>query len=128
MSFAPFHTFLLATIRQGIIITARKRSLPRLCIYTCLSVILLGGSTWAGTPPGQVHLRQVHPLAGTPPRSSACWEIRATRGRYASYWKAFLLQGAFCIPQFPFACERPNDNLALYKSFKLPFGHSHSKI
>ena len=73
----------------------------------------------AGTPPGQVHSprqvhptrqvhplgrytlrsgtppRQVHPLAGTPqagttPRSSACWEIRATSGRYASYWNAFL--------------------------------------
>ena len=45
-----------------------------------------------GTPPGtrytpdQVHPRtQVHP-----PRSSACWEIRATSGRYASYWNAFL--------------------------------------
>ena len=25
-----------------------------------------------------------------PPPSSACWEIRATRGRYASYWNAFL--------------------------------------
>ena len=34
----------------------------------------------AGTPPGQVH----------PPGSSACWEIRATSGRYASYWNAFL--------------------------------------
>ena len=53
-----------------------------------------------GTPPGQ----------GTPPRtrynppktrytpgtrythhgSTACWEIRATSGRYASYWNAFL--------------------------------------
>ena len=26
-----------------------------------------------------------------PPRSSACWEIRATSGRYASYWNTFLL-------------------------------------
>ena len=30
------------------------------------------------------------PWAGTP-QSSACWEIRATSGRYASYWNAFLL-------------------------------------
>ena len=31
---------------------------------------------------------------GTPPPGSiACWEIRATSGRYASYWNAFL----FCI-------------------------------
>ena len=36
-----------------------------------------GGSTWAGTPP----------VAGTPPGR----EIRATSGRYASYWNAFLL-------------------------------------
>ena len=41
------------------------------------------------TPPSprQVHTSQ----AGTPsPRSSACWEIRATSGRYASHWNAFL--------------------------------------
>ena len=61
----------------------------------------------AGTPPGQVHPqdrytpRQVHPpRTSTPPGkytpldrytpgSSACWEIRATSGRYASYWNAF---------------------------------------
>ena len=36
-----------------------------------------GTTPWAGTPPGQV-----------PP--GACWEIRATSGRYASYWNAFL--------------------------------------
>ena len=48
---------------MGGFITARKRSLRRLCFYTCLSVILFtGGSTWAGTSPGQVH-----PKAGTPP-------------------------------------------------------------
>ena len=40
---------------------------------------------WAGTPPGTRYT----PQAGTPP-SSACWEIRATSGRYASYWNAFL--------------------------------------
>ena len=40
------------------IITARKRSLRRLCFYTCLSVILFTG--W-GLP------GQVHPRAGTPP-------------------------------------------------------------
>ena len=40
----------------------------------------------AGTPPGRYTLQ-----ADTPPsRSSACWEIRATSGRYASYWNAFL--------------------------------------
>ena len=47
------------------IITTHKRSLRRLCFYTCLSDILFtgGGSTLAGTPPRQVHA----PLqAGTP--------------------------------------------------------------
>ena len=70
-------------------------------------------TSWTGTPwqvhtPRQVHPlgrypRQIHPLGqGTPPgrytpwqvhpiRSSACWEIQATSGRYASYWNAFLL-------------------------------------
>ena len=64
---------------------------------------LTGTPPWADTPPRQVHLPgQVHPpgqvlQAGTPPvgappppRSSACWEIRATCRRYASYWNAFL--------------------------------------
>ena len=46
-----------------------------------------------GTPPrAQVH----PPVPGTPPRTRytprrrACWEIRPTRGRYASYWNAIL--------------------------------------
>ena len=45
------------TIRYTIF-TARKRSLRRLCFYTCLST----GGTWAGTPPGKYP-----PWAGTPP-------------------------------------------------------------
>ena len=59
----------------------------------------------AGTPPGQVHppgpgtapgpgtplgAGSPPPGLGTPPGSSACWEIRATSERYASYWNAFL--------------------------------------
>ena len=56
------------------LITTRKRSLRRLCFYTCLSVILftgggyLGRSTpgpgtppWPGTPPGRYTPGQVHP-------------------------------------------------------------------
>ena len=99
------------------VITARKRSLRRLFLHlsVCHSVHGGGGGVpgqvhpRAGTPPGQVHPPQagtpppwqVHslpgrytPLAGTPPPpppgSSACWEIRATSRRYASYWNAFL--------------------------------------
>ena len=47
-----------------------------------------------GTPPGTRYTPlpdQVHP----PPGSSACREIRATSGRYASYWNAFLLKIEF---------------------------------
>ena len=83
----------------------------------------LGRYPQAGTPPRQVPPRQVHPLgrsthlgrytpcSGTPPRqvqplgryppgrypprSSTCWEIRPTSGRYASYWNAFLFSTMF---------------------------------
>ena len=46
-----------------------------------------------GTPPGTRYTPrdQVHPPPLPPPGSCACWEIRATSGRYASYWNAFLL-------------------------------------
>ena len=62
-----------------------------------------GGVPGQVTPNGQVHPAKAGtPLAGTPParytplgsytptRSSACWEIRATSGWYASYWNPFL--------------------------------------
>ena len=71
---------------------------------------LAGAPPWAGTPRAGIPPWQVHPLAGTPPwagtpplwqvhppgqvqppGSSACWEMRATSGRYTSYWNAFLL-------------------------------------
>ena len=45
----------------------------------CLPLYILGYS-----PPEQ-----------TPPRSSACWEIRATSLRYASYWNIYLFYFAF---------------------------------
>ena len=44
------------------------------------------------------HWDQVCPRSGTlpwedkPSRSTACWEIRATSGWYASYWNAFLFK------------------------------------
>ena len=76
---------------QKVFITARKRSLRRLCLYTCLSVILfIGGgaclSACWDTPPGADT-----PSTGPIPLRSACWEIRATSGRYPSYWNAYLL-------------------------------------
>ena len=113
---ALFYAIINPISHREKIITARKRSLRRLCFYTCLSVHRRG-STWAGThtpgpgaPPGTRYppipgtpprpgtpLGRYTPWAGTPPgtgtppQSSACWEIRATTsGRYASYWNAFL--------------------------------------
>ena len=78
--------FMVTTTSTSKIFTARKRSLRRLCFYTCLSVILFTGrgclpqwmlgyttSPWADTP-----------RADTSPQCNACWEIRATSGRYAS--------------------------------------------
>ena len=96
-----------------IVVTARKRSLGQGNIFTpvCHSVhrgVCLS-ACWDTTP-----LQTRHPLdqaapqtrhtpprpappdqanpprPGTHPRHRACWEIRSTRGRYASYWNAIL--------------------------------------
>ena len=108
---------------EKLIFTARKRSLGQGSIYTCLSFCSQGGSTWAGTHPRSRYTPrtrytpdQVHPPTrytpwtrytpqtrytpgpGTPPGSSACWEIRSTSGRYASYWNAFLFHIIFHTP------------------------------
>ena len=61
---------------------------------------------WKQTsPPGadlpweQTPQKQTPPQEQTPPRSTACWDIQATSGRYASYWNAFLfLLTKFVIP------------------------------
>ena len=58
-----------------------------------------------GYPPEQTPLQSRHPPEAdtplpreqtppdqTPPHRRACWEIRSTRGRYAPYWTAILLQ------------------------------------
>ena len=53
----------MAGVRQPII-TARKRSLRRLCFHRCLSV---HRGVPAQVPPSQVPTWQVHPLVGTAP-------------------------------------------------------------
>ena len=70
------------------IITARKRSLQRLCFYTCLSVILFTGG-WGCLPQCMLG------CTPSPTGSSACWEIWATNGRYAIYWNAYLFFNFF---------------------------------
>ena len=72
--------------------------LPGRC--TCPGgVYLPGGCTCPGGYLGRCTCRggcacpgRYTPSAGTPPGSSACWEIRATSGRYASHWNAFLFK------------------------------------
>ena len=66
------------------------------CFYTCLSFCSReGGVDPPGRhpPPPPEETRKTPPRKkpGRPsPRSSACWEIRETSGRYASYWNACL--------------------------------------
>ena len=77
-----------------------SKGLRRLCFYTCLSFCPQGESAsvhaWIPPSPGaDTTVRdQAPPGADTPgrrhPPRSACWEIRPTSGRYASYWNAIV--------------------------------------
>ena len=54
------------------------------------------------TPPWQIPSLSRHPLGQTSPRadtprSSACWEIRATSGPYTSYWNAYLSSNGLAL-------------------------------
>ena len=71
---------------------------------------------WAGTPPGR------YTPGGTPPRqvphhpgSSAWWEIRATSGRYASYWNAFLFK--ILVSDINSAITKPLYGLLPYRTW-----------
>ena len=84
------------SLGQKPIITARKRSLRRLCFYRCVSVNGGGGGWWCLLPGGS---------GGDPPKFffafffafsrppfSTLWSMS---GRYASYWNAFLFDKIF---------------------------------
>ena len=72
---------LLSLTNSHQLITARKRSLPRLCFYRCLSVHR-GVYLPRYTPLGRYTPRQVHrPKAGTPP------------GRYTPQQQCMLAYG-----------------------------------
>ena len=91
-----------------VFITARKRSLWRLCFYTCQSVILFtgghvwwGGHTWRGHAwQGGMHGRGACVGGGHVWQGGHAWHTcpppdtmrysQSMRGRYASYWNAFL--------------------------------------
>ena len=53
------------------------------------------------TPPEQTPPQSRPPSEQTPPRRRACWEIRSTRGRYASYWNAILFLDQISISCSP---------------------------
>ena len=79
---------------DDIIFTTRKRSCGKVMF---LQLSLEQAPPRAVTPPSRPP-RSRHPPEQTPPRAdtpaplhSACWEIRSTSGRYASYWNAILL-------------------------------------
>ena len=106
-------------ILHKIIVTARKRSLRRLCFYTCLSVRGGGGvrgGGWGMCMAGGIHGWWGACMAGgvCMAGGGACvagghaWHacphprqilqdtvIRSMSGRYASYWNAFLLKWYF---------------------------------
>ena len=98
-----FVIFQRSTIR---IFTTHKRSLRRLCFYTCLSCILFtgglacmarGGCAWPGGMRGRGMggMRAMH--APLPPQPDTTRYGRSMSGRYASYWNAFLFKRANTI-------------------------------
>ena len=79
---------ILDIVMRSVLITACKRSLPRLCFYTCLSVqrgVCLS-ACW-----DTIASRADPPGPGTPPPAHCMLGERSTSGRYASYWNATLL-------------------------------------
>ena len=98
------------------IFTARKRSLGQgnifssvcqefcsrgVCLSACWDTITTPLPLETGTPLEHIHLEEATPPNPPPPADtpsplrSACWEIRSTSGRYASYWNAILLRLRF---------------------------------
>ena len=97
------------TLRNIAIFTARKQSLRRLCFYTCLSVILFmagrvwwwGERAWQGEGAcmmGGMHGGGVHGRGACMPHTPDTTRYgRSMRGRYASYWNAFLFKKMIVI-------------------------------
>ena len=73
-------------------------------MFLHVSVILFTGggvcpiACWDTPPPPWDQRCAPYPpgtIGADTPQCSACWEIRATSGRYASYWNAILFLGTF---------------------------------
>ena len=92
--------------RHGFFITARKRSLRRLCFYRCLSVhrggaCMVAGGVHAWLLRGACVVAPGGACVVAPGGMHGCLrggvhgffdEIRSMSGQYASYWNAFLLK------------------------------------
>ena len=68
------------------------------CLPQCMLGYIPPGSRHppgADTHPKSRHPQSRHPPEQTPSNRRACWEIRSTRGRYASYWNAILFLETF---------------------------------
>ena len=73
-------------------------------VHGGLPQCILGFHPPGPDPPGTRHPPgPVTPLGPGTPLSRACWEIRSTSGRYASYWNAIL---SLTICAFVSGCSR----------------------
>ena len=112
----------LRILLEFFLVTVRKRSLRRLCFYTCLSFCSQGGSAsvHAGIPPPHLPPPGTrHPPDQTPPEQTPPWDQTAPPsgsrdgyccGRYASYWNAFLLNCNY-LDKFCYHLFQKNDIL-----------------
>ena len=128
------------TSNDVLIFTARKRSLGQGNIFTpvCHSVhrgglpkCMMGyhppdqasprpGAPRTRHPPQTRHPQTRHPLY-QPPRHRACWEIRSTRGWYASYWNAILFV-TFSYPKVKSDLSSEQDKQYLMYIYTIPPG------
>ena len=84
------HCFIMEKVSSLLLPPATKLGQGYVFTGVCDSDSVHGGvsaSVHAGIPHPP---EQTHPPKQTPPQRRACWEIRSTRGRYASYWNAIL--------------------------------------
>ena len=80
-----------------LIITARKRSLRKLCFHKRLSFCPRG---WGGSAASGGLVCPPRGVGGWADPPFGYYGIRSTSGRYASYWNAFLFYVNFCCDTF----------------------------
>ena len=85
---------------KDLLVTNRKRSLGQGNIFAPVVILFTGEGVWPIACWDTPQRAEPSPGADTPknrhPQLNACWEIRATSGRYASYWNAYLFR-LFCV-------------------------------